>query len=222
MDNLTESNYCTGSEKHLSTRGKRISRSGIAVGCGMVFVFLASVLTTSNAYAEDDAAGACEEAARLLRETDDLTGALAEAQWCLDGIKEMQDKQVLSVFPDEVGGYKGEEPARESSFGLSIISREYSDGSNRIRVSMTQGALAGQGLAAIAQVAMQLAGDSSRKFRVQRRTALQLEESGNQMFTVQLRSGGLMNIGSETASVETVREFLEAMPVADMDDSLSR
>ncbi len=215
MDRLSEYSSYDGVCHHLINYK-------ISTGLGLLVLVMGFALTTTKVHAQDGAADACEEAARLLREADDLTGALAEAQWCLDGIKEMQDQQILSVFPDTVGPFKGEEPTREASFGLTMISREYTNGSDRIRVSMTQGALAGQGLAAIAQLAMQFAGDSSRKFRVQRRTVLQLEESGDQMFTVQLRSGGLMNVGSNSASVETVKEFLEALPVADIDDSLAR
>lgn len=202
--------------------GNRFLFRRLPVSFALLVMTLATTLPMTVAHAQDSAAEACEEAARLLRDSDDLVGALAEAQWCLDGIKEMQDKQTLAVFPDNVGDFTGEEPTRESAFGMSLISRNYNSGSDQIKVSMAQGALAGQGLAALANLAAQFAGDSSRKFRVQRRTVIQLEESGDQMFSVQLRSGGLLNVGSNSASLETVKEFLEALPIAEIDDALAQ
>jgi len=184
-------------------------------------VGVVSVSSVDTVRADESAAEACEEAARLLRESDDLVAALDEASWCVDGIKELQANRVLSILPDSVDDYVAGEAEKQSAFGMTMISRQYTKDNKSIKVAMTQGGLAGTGMAALAQLGLQFGGDSTNKFRVDRRTVFQMGEQGDQMFTVKLRSGGLMYVGSDSLDASTVKGFLEQLPIAAIDDSLA-
>ncbi len=181
-----------------------------------------SVSTANTAYADESAADACEEAARILRESDDLVAALDEASWCVDGIKELQANRILHILPDSVDGYVAGEAQKQNALGMTTISRLYTKDKESIKVAMTQGGIAGTGLAALAQLGLQFGGESVNKFRVERRTVFQMTEQGDQMFTVKLRSGGLMYVGSDSLDAPTVKQFLEQLPISTIDDSLAQ
>ena len=104
-------------------------------------VGVVSVSTLDTVRADESAADACEEAARLLRESDDLVAALDEASWCVEGIKELQSNLVLSILPDSIDGYVAGEAEKQSAFGLTMISRQYSKDNKTIKVGMAQGCL---------------------------------------------------------------------------------
>ena len=185
-------------------------------------VSVSTLSTVGTVRADDSPADACEEAARLLRDSDDLVATLDEANWCVEGIKEMQANRVLSILPDSVDDYVAGEAEKQNAFGMSMISRHYTKDNKTIRVAMAQGGIAGTGMAALAQLGLQFGGDSINKFRVDRRTVLQMADSGDQMFTVKLRSGGLMYVGSDSLDTATVKDFLVQLPIAAIDDSLAQ
>lgn len=182
---------------------------------GLVVLCLLWV-TGSAAYAQEDPVEACEEAARLMREDNDLEGALDEARWCVEGLEQLKEKAAMSVFPDEVGGFVGGESNNTKAFGMSMIERTYTSGSQSINLSLVGGGAAGAGLAAIAQ----LGAATGTKIRIQRRTVVDMSEGKEASFMVQLRSGGVLNITSSTASKETTLQFVKDFPIAELDDAL--
>ena len=174
------------------------------------------------AVAQDSPADACMEAARLITEENDLEGALDEAKWCVEGLEQIKSQLALTVFPDAVGGFSGGETQQQKAFGLSIIERTYTRGTESIELNLTGGGgAAGSGLAALAQLGAEFGGQSGAKMRIQRRTVLDMGgDSGEPTFMVQLRSGGVLNVSSTTANRDTVLGFLKEFPIADLDDAL--
>lgn len=179
-----------------------------------------TILSTSPVMAQDDPADACIEAARLIREDNDLVGALDEARWCVEGLEQLKQQQTLAVLPDEVDGFKGGETSSEKVLGMSMIERKYARDSSVIEVSLTGAGGAGGGLAAIAQMGMKLGAQAGKKLRIQRRTVVDMSEGSNPTFMVQLRSGSVLNISSNNTDYETTLSFIKAFPIADLDDVL--
>ncbi|MBX2838792.1 MAG: hypothetical protein KTR35_18175 [Gammaproteobacteria bacterium] len=173
----------------------------------------------------DEAAAACIEAARLMQEDQDYDGALEEASWCVEGLKQIKQAQTLAVFPDEVEGFVGGEVSNESMLGMNMIERTYQKENNSIKISlMAGGSGAGaSGLAALAQLGMGLGGaGGGKKIRVQKRTVIDSSEGSNSAFMVQLKSGGMMNVESSTVSRDETLEFLRIFPIAEIDDALKQ
>lgn len=188
-------------------------------------VFACSLSVVSGAgMAQDNPADACAEAARLMTEDNDLDGALDEAKWCVEGLEQLKENQALAVLPDEVGDFGGGETQQQKAFGMSIIERTYTRGSESININLTGGGgAAGTGLAALAQLGAELGGQTGAKMRIQRRTVIDLGgDGGEQAFMVQLRSGGVLNVSSSSANRETVIGFLKEFPIADLDDALDK
>lgn len=189
----------------------------------LVQLVLGFVLLTGSTYsmAQDNPADACEEAARLMREDNDLAGALDEAKWCVEALQQLKEDQALAVFPDEVGEFTGGETNQQKTFGIAMIERTYSHAGKTIKLSLTAGGVAGSGLAALAQLGAELGVQAGTKMRVQRRTVIDMsDEEGDAVFMVQLRSGGLLNVTSATATPQAVLEFLNEFPIAELDDAL--
>lgn len=174
--------------------------------------------------AQDNPADACMEAARLITEDNDLDGALDEAKWCVEGLEQLKEQQALAVFPDSVDGFSGGKTEQQKAFGMSIIERTYTKGSESININLTGGGgAAGSGLAALAQLGAELGGQSGSKMRIQRRTVIDMSGEGSEAnFMVQLRSGGVLNVSSSTASSDTVIGFLKEFPIADLDDAMKQ
>lgn len=194
-----------------------LANVAVCLACGFSLLSLSSA-----AVAQDSPADACTEAARLITEENDLDGALDEAKWCVEGLEQMKSQQALTVFPDAVGGFTGGETQQQKAFGLSIIERTYTRGSESIELNLTGGGgPAGSGLAALAQLGAELGGQSGAKMRIQRRTVLDMGgDGGEPTFMVQLRSGGVLNVSSSSANRDTVLGFLKEFPIADLDDAL--
>ena len=206
------------------SQGNRYWRWYSKVTIKAITVFIAgfSVLAgNSISMAQDNPADACEEAARLMREDNDLVGALEEAKWCVEALEQLKENQALAVFPDEVGAFAGGETSQQNTFGISLIERTYTGGSESIKLTLTGGGGAASGLAALAQLGAELGVQGGTKTRIQRRTVIDMSaEDDGVLYMVQLRSGGLLNVTSESASKETVLEFLKEFPIAELDDAL--
>ena len=182
--------------------------SALLVGAGQVM-----------AQTAEDAAAACTEAARLIGEGDTV-GALDEANWCVESLQQIKQQSLLSVFPDNVEGYIGGELNNQSAMGMTILEREYSGKDGTISVSLTTG-IAGGGLAALAQLGMGLDGGSSKKLRIQKRTVIDLGDSSQGQYLVQLKSGATLAINSDELNSEQLLPFVKVFPIAQLDDALS-
>lgn len=170
----------------------------------------------------DDAANACQEAARLIAD-DDLVGALDEAQWCVESLQQLKQQQTLTLFPDLIAGFNGGEIQNQSAMGMTIIERSYERSDQSINVALTSG-VAGSGLAALAQLSMGLgATGSGKKLRVQRRTVINMSQpDSSSEYMVQLKSGGMLAIKSDTLTEADLLEFVRDFPIADLDDALAQ
>lgn len=197
------------------------ARAGIAPALGAALALAVGVAPTAHAQdAVESSAEACEDAARLIRD-DDLDAALEEAKWCLEGLEQLQSDRTFALFPDELEGYEGGELDTQGMMGMTMMNRTYRGEDGTIDVSLTTGA-AGSGLAALAQMGMTLGG-GGRKLRVQRRTVIDMSESeGSASFTVELRSGGMLNVTSPTVPADEVLGFVEAFPIEALDEAMKR
>lgn len=172
------------------------------------------------AQTKEDAAAACAEAARLITE-DDFAGALDEANWCVESLQQMKQQAMLSVFPDTVATFAGGEMNNQSAMGMTILEREYNGANGAVNVSLTTG-IAGGGLAALAQLGMGLNSGGGKKLRIQKRTVLDLGDSTQGQYMVQLKSGATLAITSDELNAEQLLPFVKAFPIAELDDALSR
>lgn len=189
-------------------------------------LLVAGAMALPLAHASDenlaDTIAACEEAARLL-EANDVDGALDEAEWCREGIQQVKQNQTMAIFPDSVNGYTGGEVTKESAMGMVMLGRQYTQADKSIDVELMSGS-AGGGLGGLSQLISAFGaagGAEGKKFRVQRRTVIDSSSGGSAEMMVQLKSGGMMNVKSTSASREEVEAFIRDFPVADLDDALS-
>ena len=172
------------------------------------------------AIAEDDPVTTCSTAADLAKEGD-IVGALEEARWCVTQLEQMMQDEVSSFFPDEVNGYAAGEIIKEQVMGMSMIERDYSKDNNVISVSLTTGSSSGSAnpLSAIAKMGMQMGG-IGQKIRIQKRSAVIINENNSTQVIVTLKSGGILTFESRDESSDTVVSFAKKFPVAELDDSI--
>jgi len=167
----------------------------------------------------EDASAACTEASRLI-EDEDFVGALDEAEWCVESLRQLKQQRTLTVFPDDVDGFSGGEIDNQSAMGMTIIERQYTRDDQSVSVSLT-GGVAGGGLAALAQFASGMGGAGGKKMRVQKRTVIDMSDEGGQAeFMVQLKSGGMLMISSDDMDSDALIGFVRAFPIEKLDDSL--
>ncbi|MFK7861476.1 MAG: hypothetical protein AB8B64_21850 [Granulosicoccus sp.] len=172
-----------------------------------------------HAQSADDASAACKEASRLIDE-EDFAGALDEAEWCVESLRQLKQQRTLTVFPDVVDGYAGGEIDNQSAMGMTIIERRYTRDGQSVSVSLT-GGVAGGGLAALAQFASGLGAAGGKKMRVQKRTVIDMSDEGGQgEYMVQLKSGGMLMITSSDLDSDELLEFVKEFPIAKLDDSI--
>jgi len=171
------------------------------------------------AQTKDDAAAACGEAVKLIAE-DDFAGALDEAKWCVESLQQMKQQAMLTVFPDTVAEFTGGELSNQSAMGMTILEREYTGVDGKVNISLTTG-VAGGGLAALAQLGMGLSSGGGKKMRIQKRTVMDLGDSSQGNYMVQLKSGATLAITSDDLNAAQLLPFVKAFPIAALDDALS-
>lgn len=190
--------------------------------CALLVLSTTLALGTSQAVAQtkEDAAAACTEAANYIVE-DDLAAALDEAKWCVENLQQLKQKAMLTIFPDTVGAFAGGEMSNQSAMGMTMLEKDYSSADAVVSVSLTTG-VAGGGLAALAQLGMGLNGSGGKKLRIQKRTVLDLGDSTQGQYMVQLKSGATLAISSDELNAEQLLPFVKAFPIAELDDALSQ
>ena len=178
----------------------------------LIVSFIVSLSMSTPVWAENPAQ-ACNEAATLAAEGD-IEGALEEARWCVESLQQVKQNATAGVFPDEIAGFRGGEVDQQAAMGMSIINRVYNRDGRMIDVSLTQGG-AGGGLAAIAQMGMSMG--AGQKMRIQRYTVMDMSEGSDVELSVPLKNGALLGISSTNVDKDTVVTFLEAFPIAELD-----
>jgi len=183
---------------------------------------------TSHANAVDEAADACVEAARLIREDDDLDAAIEEANWCLTGLNQLKEEIKLSLLPDELDGFVGGEIENENVLGIANIKRVYTRDGDSLTVTLTTtgnagaaGALAGLGELGKLFGALEGAGaGGGKKIRIQRRTVIVSDEGGQGSLRATLKSGGTLTVESQDLDSDELTDFLREFPLAELDDAI--
>lgn len=190
-------------------------KSRFVVAAGLSIVLSHPV----QAQTAEDAATACSDAVELISE-EDFDGALEEAKWCVESLQQIKQQAMLEVFPDEVLEFTGGELSNQSAMGMTMLERSYTNAQSDVDVALTTG-MAGGGLAALAQLGMGMNAGGGKKMRIQKRTVLDLSQSGEGQYMVQLKSGGSLVISSNDLNAEQLLPFVKAFPIADLDDALS-
>ncbi|MES9941863.1 MAG: hypothetical protein ABW104_05780 [Candidatus Thiodiazotropha sp. 6PLUC2] len=165
-----------------------------------------------SAMAEGDPAAYCSQAAKLYQEND-IQGAVEEAKWCLESLEQIQQSQKGDRFAKQVAGWTRGELSKQKAMGMSMIETEYTKGQKYIKVSYNSG-VGGMG-AMFSQ--MGLAG-GGKKIRLGQYTGLVLEEGRNNEIMIGLKmTQGMVNLSSDTASLDELTAFAKAFPVKDID-----
>jgi len=182
-------------------------------------ISVAFTVAAVTAIAEESPSTICSSAANLAKEGD-IAGALEEARWCVTQLEQLMQEQVSSLFPDEVNGYTAGKIQKQQVMGMAIIECDYSKDDNTISVSLTGGGASGSAnpFAAIANMGMQMGG-MGQKIRIQKRSAVIIDENNSAQVVVTLKSGGLLTFESRKTSSDTVVAFAKKFPVAKLDDS---
>ena len=170
------------------------------------------LITFTSVWADGDPAAYCKQAAKLYQEND-IAGAVEEAKWCLESLEQIQQSQTGDHFKAEIAGWKRGEISKNKAMGMSIIETEYSKGDKSIQVSYNSG-MGGMG-AMFSQMGMAGGG---KKVRLGRYTGLITEEGGNNEILIGLKiTQGMINLSSDSASMDELIGFAKAFPVKDID-----
>ena len=177
------------------------------------------LLTTNTTLADDGPSQTCSNAADLAKEGD-VAGALEEARWCVTQLEQLKQNEVTSFFKDNISGYKGSKIEQQQVMGMSIIERNYTKDDSQIKVTLTGGEskAASNAFSALASFGMQMA-PSGKKIRIQKRSAVIMDDDGSAQVVVTLKSGGMLTFESSSVSVNSVAAFAKKFPVADLDSS---
>ena len=177
------------------------------------------LLVIAPCHAKDSPKEACKNAVELY-EDDDLTGAVEEAQWCLDLLKQEQAARVVAIFPDSINGFVGDKLESQNAMGFSSSKRNYNKGGKQVSVTLsgTSGGVM-SAFSSLAQLGM--SAGMGEKMRIQKRTAMVMPEGNNMRIMVTLKNGGMLMFESNDVSKDELVEFANAFPVAELDDSRS-
>lgn len=181
-----------------------------------ISVILFSFMMASS-YADDSPKESCRNAADLYEE-DDLAGAIEEAQWCLDLLKQEQAAKVTLIFPDSIDGFKGGELESQNAMGFSSTVRNYSKSNKHISVTLS-GNSGGvmDAFSSLAQLGM--SAGMGQKMRIQKRTAIVMVEGNTIRIMVTLKKGGMLMFESYDVTKDEIVAFAKAFPIAKLDDS---
>lgn len=182
------------------------------------FAFLSISAVSIPVWAEDSPKDACNKAATLFAD-DDLDSALEEAKWCVTLLEQLQQARTGQFFKDTILGYVGGQIESQNMMGFSSTQREYQKGDAFINVTLNGMASSGgmDALSALAQLGMNAGG--GKKVRIQKRTAVVIDQDGQVEIMISMKKGGTLAFESNSVSAEEVQKFAEAFPVEALDDS---
>ena len=190
----------------------------LSVGLCTVLASLLALGMAGAALADEDPREAFEAAADLY-EQGDVDGAIEEAEWGLELLRQAKRGAISTHFLDEINGYAGSALETNSAMGMTVMERAYSKDGNTIRVTLTGGMNSSMGgLGALAGLGMMGGGE---KVRIQRRTGTAVSEGRNQSIMFGLKEAGMLNFESSNVSMDELKAFAEAFPIAALDDASS-
>jgi hypothetical protein len=177
-----------------------------------------ALFSASGVFAEEDPTDAFQSATELY-EQGDIDGAIEEAEWGLELLRQLKRGATATHFLDEINGYVATPLETNSAMGMTVMERRYTKGGNTITVTLTGGAnTALGGLGALASMGMMGAGE---KVRIQRRTGTAIAESGENRIMFGLKEAGMLNFESRDVSMDELKAFAGEFPIAELDDSSS-
>jgi hypothetical protein len=180
----------------------------------LILTMVAVSLWANPAAAADDAKEAFAAASKLYEEGD-IDGAIEEAEWGLELLRQLKRNSISAHFLDEVAGFRGEQIETNSAMGMTIIERAYVKDGDVIQVTLTGGSSSSMGgLGAIASMGMMGGGE---RVRIQRQTGNAISEGGNHQIFFGLKNAGMLNLESSDVSMDALKAFAEAFPIADLD-----
>lgn len=140
----------------------------------------------------------CQEAIEYYQEGE-LGSAAESADICASEMKEMQQHQAASSFPDEVDGFVGGEIDRQNVMGFNQIERIYTkEGVGRITVTLSGGQMAG-----MMQMAINVSG---RKTKLGKHSGHILSQNGDNSIYVPMGEAAL-NMQSQDVAVKIMKRF---------------
>jgi hypothetical protein len=151
--------------------------------------------------------------------------ALDELGWAKKELEKKNSEQLVKLFPDELGGLKGEKAEVNSALGFTNIERNYSNDTTEVKVSITgTGGAAGGlgGLAAFGQMAAMMGAQSGQDvFRIDGMTASMEGEGSNSKLSVFLSGGSILifdMVRGKDASI--LKKMAETIGVSKIDNKL--
>jgi hypothetical protein len=176
------------------------------------FIAVALCQPWALAFADDNPAAYCKEAAKHYEEGD-VAAAIEEAKWCLESLEQIAQGRKAEAFPAELVGWKRGQVEQQKAMGFSTLETVYSRDGKQIRVSFTSG---GGGMSAMfSQMGMVGGG---RKIRLGRYTGSILEDGSSIEVMIGLKmTPGMINLESSDADIDEMTEFAKALPVAQID-----
>ncbi|MBN8549031.1 MAG: hypothetical protein J0M12_06930 [Deltaproteobacteria bacterium] len=155
--------------------------------------------------------------------------ALEELGWAQKELEKMNITQVQSFFPDSLAGFTGSKFEANSALGMTNIEREYSKGSEQIKIALSGSSAGGAGagglggLAAFGRMAAMMGGGQGQDtFRISGRTAsLQNADGGSPQLQVFLDSGSVLTLeGQNGTTGDSLKSVAEALKINELDNYL--
>ena len=151
--------------------------------------------------------------------------ALDELGWAKKELEKKNSEQLVKLFPDELGGLKGEKAEVNSALGFTNIERNYSNDATEVKVSITgTGGAAGGlgGLAAFGQMAAMMGAQSGQDvFRIDGMTASMEGEGSNSKLSVFLSGGSILMFDMVRGKDDSIlKKMAETIGVSKIDNKL--
>ncbi|MCB0337865.1 MAG: hypothetical protein KDD62_16220, partial [Bdellovibrionales bacterium] len=131
-------------------------------------------------------------------------------------------------FPDKLGNLSGEQFSPNTALGITNLERSYSDGSNKVKLSLTGGSAGGGafgGLAGIGRMAAMFQGQTpgQETFRIDGRTAnLNTQNETRPELTVFMENGSIISLKTMNGAVkpDELKTMAEGLKLEQLDSYL--
>ena len=174
----------------------------------IVAVALLSPLSLLASDQTKEAQQACNKATELA--TTDVKAAHEEATWCAEILSQMLQQLTANLLPDAVLDYQGDEIQQQKMMGFSMTSRQYSNGSEIIKVSMNEGKAAGM-------MAQYSAYGGAKKVRVQGVPGAVNSDQRKSTASFALKNERSLTI--EGKNKDEVMKFINAFPIKKINEA---